>query len=145
MILDRLSPEQWAQLAPLAEGYSFGSVDPSGFARLDFALIGIEHSVIVGWATFREKTATSVFWQFGGAAPNAEKSLHVLRFYGGVMEHLAKTYQDVSTLIKNDNAPMLKLAAKIGYKIVGLRAVKGDILLEHALNLGERLNVADCR
>lgn len=134
MRVEVLSKRDWLQLAESAYRISFDGTRGVDHDRIDYALLAVnEANVPMGFITCREHDAESVYWQFGGAFPGTEKSVHTLRAYLAGVEWTKAKYKRVWTLIENTNAPMLKLAAKVGFKITGVRNFKGSILVEHLL------------
>ena len=46
-------------------------------------------------------------------------------------------YKRITTLIENKNTVMLKMAMKVGFRVIGVRNFQGSILLEHLLEFSD--------
>jgi len=99
--------------------------------RIDYALLAIEvrEDTPVAYMTCRELDSDSVYWQFGGSF---KKGTHWSWYsYKAFATWHKDRYANVSTLIENDNQVMLKMAMKVGFKVIGVRMFNGNVLLEH--------------
>lgn len=102
--------------------------------RIDYVLLGTDDEDIpLGYITVRELEDDAVYWQFGGALPPIKGSIHSFGLYQDMLRWTFDKYERITTLIENDNAAYLKMAAKVGFKIIGCRTFKGKVLLEHLL------------
>lgn len=116
----------------------FGENAPATQERVDFALLCVDPETDdpLTYVTCKTLSTNTVYWSYGGSFPPAKGSLRSWQCYQAMH---ARTqflgYKTVFTLIENSNRPMLKFAAKAGYKIVGLRHVDGCTMLEHVLEL----------
>jgi hypothetical protein len=133
MRVERIDAKDWATVSEFAHTYVFNSVKPASTDRIDYALLVTEASVPMGYVTVRELDHETVYWQFGGAFPKAERSLKVLRGYKLMLEWTRRRYGRIRTYIANDNLTMLKLAMRVGFRINGVRLHEGKILVEHEL------------
>jgi RimJ/RimL family protein N-acetyltransferase len=113
----------------------FGEKRPSDMDRVDYTLLGIdqEKDQPLAYITVRELDQESVYWQFGGSFPPIRDTVYSFRLYQEMLRWTFDRYQRVTTLIENDNTVYLKMAAKVGFKIIGVRTFKGKVLLEHLL------------
>lgn len=131
--VERQSSEEWAQYSEPAHLIVFGESKPKDMDRIDFALL-IRNDAspqLMGYATCREWDRDSLYWQYGGAFPGTKSSSLTFRGYQAVLDYTRANYKRVSTLIENTNVVMLKFAAKVGFKIIGIRTIYGKIYLEH--------------
>jgi hypothetical protein len=112
---------------------AFGKLLPPGSERIDFAMIvSNSDGVAMGYVTCREQDAETVYWQFGGAFPGTRDTLRTFQGYRAFVD-ACRNYKRITTLIENTNTVMLKMAMAVGFRVVGVRAYKGSILLEHLL------------
>lgn len=131
-----LGKEDWAQLAQDAHKAIFGENKPASQERIDFALLCVDQVTddVLTYVTCKELSADVLYWSYGGAFPPASGSVTAwLCYKAATAKSFEKGYKTIFTLIENTNKPMLKFAAKMGYKIVGLRHVDGATMLEHVL------------
>lgn len=132
----KFSAQDWQQYSENAHKIAFNEHKPRDWDRIDFALLVVDADKPAGYVTCREHDSHSVYWQFGGAFPGTKESIHAYRGYQAFVEWCRPRYQRVGTLIENTNTAMLKMAMKVGFRIVGVRNFKGSILLEHLLEFG---------
>lgn len=132
--IEQIQPMQWRLFSERAHLLCFGKNKPVTWDRIDFALLGLEQDEPLGYITCREVDATTLYWQFGGAFPAIRGSFHSFRVYEEFVKFCKdQCYERITTLIENDNLPMLKMAMKVGFRVIGVRTFKGSILLEHLL------------
>lgn len=138
MRVHKVSPEDWKPLSELAHSAVFKEHKPSDWDRIDFVLtVEEDDGKPRGYVTCRELDAKTLYWQFGGAFPDTQNSIAAFRGYQNFARWSKDRYDRVCTYIENTNSPMLKMAAKIGFVIVGVRNFKGSVLLEHLLEFSE--------
>lgn len=124
--------KEWALVSEEAHRIAFGTIKPASMDRIDFALLAVKDDVSMGYVTCRETDAKTLYWQHGGAFPGTKDSIHTWPAYSLFMEHCqGMGYDRVTTVIENTNAVMLKMAQKVGFKIIGVRNFNGAVLLEH--------------
>lgn len=133
----RLSPEEWSELSEKAHLISFNTHKPKEFDRITFAMIVQNEKGPMGYITARENDAETLYWQFGGSFPGTLESSLTFVGYKAFVEFCKSKYQRITTLIENDNFVMLKMAMKVGFKIVGIRNYNGLILLDHVLEFNK--------
>jgi hypothetical protein len=133
--VEKLSAQQWQYFSEDAHKIAFGELKPASLDRIDYALLAVceRDDKPTGYVTCRELDADSVYWQFGGAMPGAKETVKSFRTYEAFVGWHRSHYKRVSTFIENENTPMLKMAMKVGFRVVGIRNFKGSILLEHLL------------
>lgn len=140
IVVDVLSALDWSQYAKTAHAVVFGTLFPPEKQRIDHVLVAREGDKLMGYVTCREMDSETIYWQYGGAFPGTKDTLSAWRGYQAMVD-LCKgsVYKRITTLIENDNSPMLKMAMKVGFKIQGVRThltpEKTYILLEHVLEL----------
>lgn len=131
--IDQLTKKQWAEHSEQAHAICFKAHKPKEWDRIDFALVVRDDQKLMGYVTCREIDAETLYWQFGGAFPGTVKTSLSWKGYQAFVEYCKSRYKRVTTLIENTNCVMLKMAMKVGFRIVGIRTFKGDVLLEHLL------------
>ena len=137
MKLDRLTPDQWKYLAEKTHLVTFGTHLPSERVRIDFALVGTDDAGPCGYGVFKEWDAETVHWQFGGAFPGTRGTHKSFLYFLGALAYLKERYKRVTAFVENDNTVMLKFALKAGFRIQGVRVVKGQVLLDHWLEFDQ--------
>lgn len=138
-IIQRMEARVWWNFSEHAHKACFSEVKPADWDRIDYALLAVnEDDVPIGYMTCREFDSKSVYWQYGGAFKPIEKTIHAYRVYEAFLEWHSKRYERVATYISNGNKTMLAMAAKIGFKVTGIRNYKGEVLLEHLLEFNEK-------
>jgi hypothetical protein len=136
----KISPQDWAaKFANNAHVAVFGKYRPGYVDRISYALLVIdtEKQNPVGYLTARELDNESVYWQFGGGIKPHFQPVTVLTIYNLLIAWHGERYKRISTYVKNDNIEYLKIALKAGFRIIGIRNFKGDILLELLKEFGE--------
>lgn len=110
---------------------AFEKHKPAAKERIDYALLAIEkrEDKPVAYMTCRELDSDSVYWQFGGSFK--KDTLWSWRSYSAFSDWHKDRYANISTLIENDNQVMLKMAMKVGFKVIGVRMFNSNVLLEH--------------
>lgn len=128
----KMTREEWSQFSEKAHLIVFNENKPSESDRIDFALVGeMGNHQLLGYVTCREMDAESLYWQYGGAFPRASGTSLSFSAYMRFVWWTKNHYKRVSTLIENNNLVMLKMAMKVGFRIIGVRVYSGHILLEH--------------
>lgn len=131
--INRIAKEEWVKYSELAHKAVFKKNKPAHFDRIDFALLAKQGEVIEAYVTCREHDHETLYWQFGGAFQDAKNSIKAHRSFIAMLEVCKAQYKRVYFLIENTNFPMLRLAMKAGFRIMGVRAYQNSILLEHLL------------
>lgn len=131
--VDCLPAKEWSHLSEKAHLIAFSESKPAEWDRIDFALVVRRGQEPMGYLTCREHDAHTIYWQFGGAFPGTRESSLTFSGYKAFVAWCEKRYKRVTTLIENDNVVMLKMAMKVGFRIMGIRNYRGHILLEHLL------------
>lgn len=135
MVIHRMGAPEWRVLAERAHFVCFGKRLKPGWGRVDFALVGMGADAPVGFITCREENSETVYLEFGGAFPETKGTAAVWRCYQQGIEYLLERYPRLTTSIENKNTAMLKLAMKVGFRIVGVRNFRGKVMLEHDLSM----------
>ena len=131
MEVKKLSPLEWSKLSTEAHLICFGEIRPSQMDRIDFALMTVKDELPQSYCTVRELDEESAYWQYGGSFPSAKDTIISMKSYEAfrdTMMHMG--YKRITTYVKNDNIVMLKMAFKIGYRIIGTRTFKNEIYVE---------------
>lgn len=134
MRIHKLSPQEWSIFSEQAHLLAFDEIRPFLSERIDYALLATsDENKPMGYVTVRELDDESVYWQFGGSFPETRGSMACLKGYRAFLDWHKERYARVATLIENTNIPMLKMAMKVGFLIVGVKNVQGKVLLEHSI------------
>lgn len=134
MKIVRVEKDAWRDLSENAHLLCFDKTKDPSTERIDFALLAVgEREEPIGYVTLREIDKDTVYWQFGGSFENARGTIKSFQIYQSFVRYSKEHYKRVTTLIENDNLVMLKMAMKVGFRIIGIRNFKGSVLLEHLL------------
>lgn len=125
------SSEQWDKFASLAHYLVFKENRPSEMNRIDFALVVLKGEKPLGYMTIREIDSETCYIQYGGAFESSKDTVMTYPAYKELIDWLSVKYKYCTTLIENTNLVMLKFAMKVGFKIIGIRNFKDQILLEN--------------
>lgn len=131
--VERIPADAWKAMSEDAHKVAFGTIRDASQERIDFALLVKRGHQLMGYVTCKELDGRSLYWQFGGAFPGTKESSLTYSGYQAFIDWTKQHYDRVSTLVENDNIVMLKMAMKVGYRIVGIRNFKGHILCEMLL------------
>ena len=132
-LIKKISPQDWAA------GFSnnvhvtvFGKYRPGYMDRISYALLLIdtEKDAPIGYLTARELDNESVYWQYGGGIKPHFQPAIVLTGYKRLIAWHSDRYKRITTYVKNDNIEYLRIALKCGFRVIGTRTFKGEILLE---------------
>ncbi len=135
MILKRFTLEQFNELAENAHLICFNEVRPRHLNRFNFALmVEDEAGVPLAYATCIETDAESIYMQHGGAFPSSSKGPLAVRAYHMMLKYLKEHYRQSSTIIRNTNIAMIKMAYSAGFVIHGIDYMEDGIYL-HLLNV----------
>lgn len=134
MQVHKLSPSQWSFFSRDAHKIAFGEIKEPSSDRIDYALLVVSREdKPAAYVTCREHDSRTVYWQFGGTMPGTRGGVGAFRAFEAMVEFARPHYDRVTCLIENTNTPMLKMAMKANFRVVGIRTYKGSILLEHLL------------
>lgn len=127
----RIESKNWVEnFSEIAHKAVFAEVKPASLDRIDYALLALDNDRPIGYMTCRELDSESVYWQYGGMVEHKKKTLYAMWTYEAFLKWHKERYKRCATYIENTNVAMLKMAFKIGYRIVGVRNFKNSILLE---------------
>ncbi len=127
------TPEQWEPLSEKFHLVCFDTHKPKEWDRIDFALVAESGDELNGYVTCREHDAQTLYWQFGGAFPGTRQTSLSWKAYQAFGLWAQDKYKRITTLIENENIVMLKMAFKLGFRIIGVRVHKGSVLCELVL------------
>lgn len=137
-VVQKLTAKEWAAMSEGAHLICFNEQRPSSMDRIDFALIVVRDQELLSYCTVRELDSESCYWQYGGAFPNAKGGPESVYSYRRYLDWcFLSGYKRVTTYIENTNLPMLKIALKTGFLIIGTRTFKNKIYLELLNEKGE--------
>lgn len=132
------SSSEWREFAETAHATCFGEIRPASMNRIDFAMLAVKDETPAGYITVREFDEESVYWNYGGVFPGVKNTTTAFLVYElGIQKCLEMGYKRITTLIENSNIVMLKMAMKIGFRIIGIRNFDSKIFCELLLNLKE--------
>jgi len=135
--LVRYSASEWYAYSEAAHKLVFKEVREPWLNRIDFALLARVSDRILGYVTCREVDAETVYWQYGGAMDEC-RGLSAVRGFHAFLRDMHRTYRRVITLVKNDNVGYLHLLMKSGFRVIGVRCFKGEILCEMHIEFEEK-------
>lgn len=140
MRIEVVNAIEWAQMSEDAHRIVFDRHKPATWDRIDYAILLIDdsHDVAAGYITCREIDGETLYWQFGGAFPGTKGTIKSFQLYQFALNWCQGRYKRVTTLIENTNTVMLKMAMKVGFRVIGVRSFKGAILLEHLIDFEEK-------
>ena len=129
--------DHWVVLSESAHKAVFGEIRPADKNRVDFSLLATdENDTPLGYIAVQEVDAETVYWQFGGSFESMRGTILSYQACVCALEWTKSRYKRVWLRVRNDNLPMLKLAMKTGFRIVGVKNCQGQILVEHELEFG---------
>ena len=132
--VERISKADWAAMASAAHLICFSEKLPAEAERVDFVILATESKKTpLGYFSCKEVSDTWVYVQYGGAFPSALGSSLSYKAYVKGIDWLRQRYSCATTLIENTNVVMLKIALKMGWKIIGTKTFNGHIMVEHLL------------
>lgn len=139
MRIEKISAQDWAQVSQSAHVVAFSENHDPSKERIDFALLAVDNKATpMAYVTCREVSKDVLYWQFGGAFPGTRNTSNSFKAYAAFAEWTKANYRAVTTAVENTNIVMLKMAFKIGYRVVGLRTHGGQIFLELALEFPKK-------
>ncbi len=139
--VEKIHSKDWAYLSEDAHLIAFQELRPVESERIDFALVAKRMpDKLMGYITCREHDSETLYWQFGGAFPGTRESSLTFKAYQKFVDFCQTRYKRVTTIIENDNVVMLKMAMRVGFRVVGIRFYEGKVLLEHVIEFPQVQN-----
>lgn len=126
MNVQKYDPLQWSLVSEDAHILVFNELRSKDMSRIDFALV-VWDGKPLGYMTCRQFDMETIYISYGGAF---EKSFKVLEGYKAMLNSLKESYKRATTLVENNNIPMLKMAMSQGFLITGIKNFKNQIYLE---------------
>lgn len=117
-------------LAEKAHSIVFNEERATEMNRYDFALIAVEDHKLIAYGLCREFDGETLYLGYGGCFPEFQKSQKAVLWYEKGISWALERYKRVTTLIENDNVPMLKVAMYCGLRVVGIKLFKQQIFCE---------------
>ena len=130
-----LSNEEWALLGRTSHALTFGEMREPMLNRHHFTVAVMHSGDMGGFFTCLEMDSETLYIQHGGVLPNFQKTIHATQGYAAFIDWCEARYKRLTTKIENINAPMLRLAMKMGFLIVGTSTFKNKIYLDHLLEV----------
>jgi len=141
MVVKFVNNEGWEKLAADAHLICFNETIHPMQQRVDYALICVDDDNIpMGYMTCRELDTACVYWQHGGAFEGTKGTIKSFKIYNAMADWHKERYSFISTLVRNDNLPMLKMAMKVGFRVTGTRTFQGLVYLEHTIYVEKNIN-----
>lgn len=112
-------PEQFKLISEQLYHQIFNQQRNSEIDRIDFACVFFYGDKPSGYVSCYEHSSKVLYMQFGGAFPEYRNSSLVYKSYRQLVEQMLTKYDCLRMRVDRDNIPMLKLAFKCGWKIVG--------------------------
>lgn len=130
----RLDAKEWEKMAEDAHVICFNEKRPSYVNRIDYALLVVDQKTDkpVSYITVKEFDNETAYWQHGGGFPGTI-GIPVYQAYRACIAYSKERYKRIFTLIENKNTPMLKMAMKVGFRIIGVKNIANEIMLEHLI------------
>lgn len=139
MNLKKFSKQEWDKYSESAHLICFSERLDAQFNDYTFCLtVEAEDGTPLMYSTILDLHDGDCYMKHGGAFPSSKGTPLSYKCYLKIMDYLKSNYKRISTLIENENTPMLKFAMSVGFKITGLRIIDNKILLEHTLIAEEK-------
>lgn len=128
----KLSAEEWKLLSMDSHAVVFEEKRPPYMDRIDFAIMTVddETETPLCYVTVRELDAETVYFQYGGAYPSAKGTSKSYESYKQLIDWTRKRYKRATNLVVNENIKMLQFCFAQGFRIIGVRTFKGQVLCE---------------
>lgn len=131
MYITVLNPQEWANVSENAHLTCFYEIRFAHMDRIDFTLVTAKEDVPQAYCTVRELDSETVYWQYGGAFPSSKNTVNSFASYKMFRDWCFNNgYERISTYVENTNIVMMKMAFKVGFRVIGTRAFKGAVLVE---------------
>jgi hypothetical protein len=108
----------------------FGEGKPRFDDRCNYALVVKKDSVPFAFVTCIEMDAKNVYWQLGGVSGDYQKTGAAMNAMTACLDWSKEKYQSIAMRVENTNLPMVKLALKAEFLIIGTRNFGSEIFLE---------------
>lgn len=135
MEIIKLSRDEWLQYSEQAHLICFGETGYSRLERCDYALLVVDRDAPLMYATIKETDAESTYLQRGGAFPSSKNTALSYRAFDLILSYLKAHSKHITMRVLNTNIAMLKFAMKAGFLIDGVNYAKGNIYLDHYLEV----------
>lgn len=138
LYVDIIDCDSWDKLSDMAQIATFNESRPAYMNKIDYALGVRTDDAIISWVTVRELDHESLYWQYGGCLPQHQNTLNSFKSYKMMRDFCFKNgTQNISTLVENNNIVMLKMAFKIGFRIIGTKTVDNKTYVDLYLKRSE--------
>lgn len=129
-----VSPKDWKEMAEHAHLAVFGEGWDKELERIDFALVTVlkRTNTIISYLTAQVVDADTAYLQYGGAFESYKGTAIVFISFSKMIESLKNEYKKITTLVDNNNYPMLKFYMKENFLTTGIRYFKGHTYLENS-------------
>ena len=131
--IKRIEKLEWRSMSKDAHVICFNEVRDPYLDRIDYALLSVQGRTPVTYCTVRELDAESCYWQYGGSFPGSKDTVLSYRGTHLSAQWCLERYKRISFYVQNTNAVMIKIALKVGFKIIGVRTFKGAVMVEFLL------------
>lgn len=125
----KLAPEDWKNFGDTYYQTIFefvrGSLD-----RIDYCVMVFIDKKVAGFVTCLELSESTVYWQYGGAVPEFQKSIYGFHGLKELQRWFSERYKYISVRVKNSNKVFLRLLLKADFNIVGVLRFGENLLVE---------------
>lgn len=132
-----LSPIEWKEMAENAHLAVFNEIWDKEIERIDFALVTVlkRTNTIISYLTAQKIDSDTAYAQYGGAFDSYKGTAIVYLSFHYMIEFLKSNFKRVTTLVENNNYPMLKFYMKESFQITGIRYFKNSTFLENTFEI----------
>ena len=128
--LQHLTPEQWNVYCLAMNEMSFGSPRDPLVERIAGAYVSGTDANLFGFATYQEIDAHSCYLQLGGIVKHKQGTTASWREYFKLIKALSEKYEVIRTKIWAKNTPMISMALRAGFQIIGCQISDSNLILE---------------
>lgn len=122
--LEVVDKDNFLKISEKIHAVCFKEERPKDFERFNFALVcSNEDRGMTAYSTILEFDAESAYMQNGGTFPDTPKFLTV-KSYFMMVNWLKRKYPVITTRIFNYNKPMINMAMKAGFDIIGVESYR---------------------
>lgn len=121
--------DEWAKASKEIHRYAFNEIIDDSEETISLALMAIKDDKPQAYCTLIDLDKYTCYMQHGGALPDAKGTINVAKGYFKMIEWVKNKYPKITTRIRNDNVPMIKLALEAGFKIIGVEVYDDGVFL----------------
>ena len=123
-----LDQDNWKQIAEGLHSIVFDKKRDHKIDRADgcFLIYDKNTNCSVGYVSYFETDAKSIYWQWGGLFPEFRGTNIAYKAINICLEVADKIYDTINMMVHRDNIKMLKIAFSVGFRINGVRCFRDD-------------------